>query len=249
MLTVRYERLCLQPNEKVLDLGCGFGRHAYEALRRGANVVACDLGYEELVQVRSVAAVMWEDGEIDEGIMLETANGNATQLPFADESFDRIIASEVMEHIEQDQEVLGELARVLRPGGTLAITIPSKFPERVCWALSEDYHAPNAVGGHVRIYGRTELEEKISSAGLFPLGSHKAHALHSPYWWLRCAIGPNKAIEENRLVKAYHRLLTWDIVKAPKLTRWTESLLNPLLGKSKIVYAAKPDPENSHATA
>ncbi len=248
MLTVRYERLRLQPNERVLDLGCGFGRHAYEALRRGANVVACDLGYDELVQVRSVAAVMLADGEIDKGTMLETANGDATQLPFADESFDRIIASEVMEHIEEDEKVLQELTRVLRPGGTLAITIPSKFPERLCWALSEDYHAPNAEGGHVRIYGRTELEEKMLFAGLSPLGSHKAHALHSPYWWLRCAIGPNKTIEENRLVSVYHRLLTWDIVKAPKLTRWTESLLNPLLDKSKIVYAAKPNSENNHAT-
>ena len=106
MLTVRYERLDLQPNDMVLDLGCGFGRHAYEALRRGADVVACDLGYEELVQVRNIAAVMWSDGEITEGTMLETANGDATKLPFSDESFDRVIASEVMEHIEQDQEVL-----------------------------------------------------------------------------------------------------------------------------------------------
>ena len=114
MLTVRYERLDLQPNDMVLDLGCGFGRHAYEALRRGADVDACDLGYEELVQVRNIAAVMWSDGEITEGTMLETANGDATQLPFSDESFDRVIASEVMEHIEQDQEVLSELTRVLR---------------------------------------------------------------------------------------------------------------------------------------
>ena len=144
MLTVRYERLDLQPNDMVLDLGCGFGRHAYEALRRGADVVACDLGYEELVQVRNIAAVMWSDGEITEGTMLETANGDATQLPFSDESFDRVIASEVMEHIEQDQEVLSELTRVLRPGGVLAVTIPSKLPEKLCWALSEDYHAPNA---------------------------------------------------------------------------------------------------------
>jgi len=248
MLTVRYERLDLQPNDTVLDLGCGFGRHAYEALRRGADVVACDLGYEELVQVRNIAAVMWSDGEITEGTMLETANGDATQLPFSDESFDRVIASEVMEHIEQDQEVLSELTRVLRPGGVLAVTIPSKLPEKLCWALSEDYHAPNAEGGHVRIYGRKELEEKMQLAGLSPLGSHKAHALHSPYWWLRCAVGPNKAIEDHWLVNAYHKLLTWDIVKAPKLTRWTESFLNPVLGKSKVVYAQKLSSENSYAT-
>jgi len=92
MLTVRYDQLGLQPGDRVLDLGCGFGRHAYEALRRGAHVVACDLGHNELVQVRSTSAVMWDDGEIPEGTMLETSVGDATCLPFADGSFDRIIA-------------------------------------------------------------------------------------------------------------------------------------------------------------
>ena len=50
MLTVRYDQLGLQPGDRVLDLGCGFGRHAYEALRRGAHVVACDLGHNELAR-------------------------------------------------------------------------------------------------------------------------------------------------------------------------------------------------------
>ncbi len=241
MLTVRYDQLGLQPGDRVLDLGCGFGRHAYEALRRGAHVVACDLGHNELVQVRSTSAVMWDDGEKPEGTMLETSVGDATCLPFADGSFDRIIASEVMEHIENDEAALAELTRVLRPGGIMAITIPARLPEKVCWALSDEYHAPHVVGGHVRIYGRQELPNKMRSAGLQPTSSHRAHALHSPYWWLRCAVGPDRPIDDHRLVRAYHRLLAWDIVKAPKLTRWSERLLNPVLGKSQVVYAARPE--------
>ena len=64
MLTADYERLGLRPDELVLDLGCGFGRHAYEALRRGAHVVAYDLGLDELHQVLSIGAVMRADGEV-----------------------------------------------------------------------------------------------------------------------------------------------------------------------------------------
>ncbi|MCH2425049.1 MAG: class I SAM-dependent methyltransferase, partial [Acidimicrobiales bacterium] len=141
MLTADYDRLGLRAGERMLDLGCGFGRHAYEALRRGTHVVACDLGLDELREVRAIGAVMHGDGEVPEGVVLETANGDATRLPFADDSFDRVIASEVLEHIDDDEGALAELARVLRPGGTGAVTIPAHLPERVCWALSADYHA------------------------------------------------------------------------------------------------------------
>ena len=103
MLTANYDRLGLAAGETVLDLGCGFGRHAYEALRRNAHVVACDLGLDELRQVRSIGAAMRADGELSDQVVLETANGDATMLPFADGSFDRIIASEVMEHIDDDE--------------------------------------------------------------------------------------------------------------------------------------------------
>lgn len=240
MLTADYERLGLTAGETVLDLGCGFGRHAYEALRRGAHVVACDLGLDELRQVRSIGDMMRANGELTNDVVLETANGDATMLPFADGSFDRIIASEVMEHINDDAGALAELTRVLRPGGVLAVTIPARLPERICWAISDDYHAPNQPGGHVRIYGNGQLRARMADAGLEPIDEHRVHALHSPYWWLRCAVGPNRPVAESRLVSLYHRLLTWDIVKAPRTTRLAERLLAPVLGKSLVVYARRP---------
>ena len=255
MLTADYDRLGLRSGDLVLDLGCGFGRHAYEALRRGASVVACDLGVDELRQVRAVAGVMHDAGHVgptDAGmgtVVLETANGDARWLPFADGAFDRVIASEVMEHIDDDDTAMAELTRVLRPGGTIAVTVPSLFPEKVCWSLSEDYHAPKAVGGHVRIYRRQEMVAMLRVAGMVPTGHHRVHALHSPYWWLRCLVGPNQPIADSRLVTLYHRLLSWDIEKAPRLTRWTERALNPVLGKSLVVYATKPIEESARAAA
>ena len=255
MLTADYDRLGLRSGDLVLDLGCGFGRHAYEALRRGASVVACDLGVDELRQVRAVAGVMHDAGQVgptDAGVgtvMLETANGDARRLPFADGAFDRVIASEVMEHIDDDNTAMAELTRVLRPGGTIAVTVPSLFPEKVCWSLSEDYHAPKATGGHVRIYRRQQIVAMLRAAGTVPTGHHRVHALHSPYWWLRCLVGPNQPIADSRLVTLYHRLLSWDIEKAPRLTRWTERALNPVLGKSLVVYATKPIEESARAAA
>ena len=237
MLTINFDRLKLEEAHMVLDLGCGFGRHAFEVLRRGAEVVACDMALNELHEVRATYAAMAEVGEIKVTSGAFTSAGDATRLPFQNETFDRIIASEVLEHIHNDEDALSELFRVLKPQGILAITVPSYFPEKICWRISDEYHAPIEVGGHVRIYRKRELEAKISAAGLVPIDFHRSHALHSPYWWLKCAVGTKN--DKNRLVKAYLRLLTWDIVKQPKSTRLAEKMLQPVLGKSAIIYAQK----------
>ena len=231
MLTCRYELLGLRPGDRVLDMGCGGGRHAFEAARRGGVVTAVDLDLGELKQVRDITGA-------DPSVYVTTANCDALQLPFPDATFDRIIASEVMEHIPDDAGAARELMRVLRAGGTIAVTVPSYLPERICWALSDEYHAPHVVGGHVRIYTEAKLRSVLRSAGLRPGAAHHAHALHSPYWWLKCAVGIDNA--DHPLVKAWHKLLVWDIVEAPFVTRAAEKVLSPVLGKSLVVYSRKP---------
>jgi SAM-dependent methyltransferase len=245
MLTVRYQRLGLSPGDVLLDLGCGFGRHAYEAARRGARVIAFDYAEAELKEVRNTFGAMATAREVGAASLAGAVQGDGTLLPFADGAFDRIIASEVLEHIDDDRAALDELARVLRPGGTIAVTVPAWLPERVCWRLSDEYHAPFVEGGHVRIYRAADVRGRLRAAGLEPTSSHRAHALHSPYWWVRCAVGP--ADDTHRAVAAYRKVLEWDIVKAPRTTRWTERALNPVLGKSLVVYARKPGPNAPEA--
>ncbi len=222
----------------MLDLGCGAGRHAFEALRRGARVVALDTDEGELRQVSAMFAAMSEAGEVPGGASARAVGGNATAMPFPDGCFDRVIAAEVLEHIPADQAAMDEITRVLRPGGLAAVTVPSWLPERICWRLSADYH--NVPGGHVRIFTRSELEAKLARSGLRVGGHHHAHALHSPYWWLKCAVGVTD--DDHPLARAYHRVLVWDIMKKPALTRLADRALNPLIGKSLVVYAVKGEP-------
>lgn len=236
MLTVDYDRLGVRPGERLLDLGCGAGRHAFEAHRRGVHVVAFDRGQAEIDEVRTILDAMTAKGEAPSDGLGAAIRGEALALPFPDGAFDRVIAAEVLEHIADDDAALAELQRVLRPGGTMAVTVPRWLPERVCWALSERYH--NIPGGHVRIYRYRDLAAKLRRAGLDLVGTGYAHAFHSPYWWLRCAVGVSN--ERNRLTQLYHRFLVWDLTTAAPAARRLERALDPVLGKSLIIYVAKP---------
>ena len=237
MLTVDFDRLGLGRGDRVLDMGCGAGRHAFEMYRRGGDVIAFDQDGDELAAVLDLFGAMRDAGEVPDGAEADIKQGDALSLPFVDGEFDRVVAAEVLEHIPDDATAIAELARVLRPGGTMAVTVPRWLPEKVCWALSDDYH--EVEGGHVRIYTRDELVRKLESAGLVYDGRDHAHGLHAPYWWLKCAVGVTNG--DHPAVKAYHRLLVWDIMKKPLATRLVERALNPLIGKSLVLYLRKPE--------
>ena len=237
MLTVDFDRLGLRPGERTLDLGCGAGRHAFEMYRRGADVVAFDQDADELAKVRDLFVAMRQAGEVPDGAEADVKEGDALSLPFADGEFDRVVAAEILEHVPADLQALAELVRVTRPGGTVALTVPRWFPEVVCWKLSRQYH--DTPGGHIRIYTAEELLAKARGAGLEHLDTHYAHGLHAPYWWLKCAVGVDR--DDHPAVKAYHRLLVWDIMKKPRTTRYAERVLDPVIGKSMVMYFRKPE--------
>nr|WP_246481517.1 class I SAM-dependent methyltransferase [Amycolatopsis umgeniensis] len=233
-MTVDFDRFPVGPGDRVLDLGCGEGRHAYEAYKRGADVVAADLDDTALKHVRDRFSSIAEAGEAPASASATAVRADALRLPFPDGAFTRVIVAETLEHIHADRVVLAEVSRVLAADGLMAATVPRWWPERICWLLSDEYHAVE--GGHIRIYRRGELFGRLREAGLRPLSSHHAHALHSPYWWLKCAVGPET---DHRFCELYHRFLVWDIMRGPRPVRFAERVLNPVLGKSLVVYARK----------
>ena len=238
MLTVDLERyLPIRPGDRVLDLGCGGGRHAFEVYRRGAHVVAADRDEGELASVQAMFEAMAAEGEAPAGARAATVKADALLLPFADATFDVVIAAEILEHIPDDERAMAEITRVVRPGGIVAITVPRWLPEVVCWALSREYH--EVEGGHVRIYARSQLLRRLQATGLEPVATHHAHALHSPYWWLKCAIGVDR--DDAFLPRKYHRMLVWDLMERPWVTRTAERLLDPVIGKSFVVYLRRPE--------
>jgi SAM-dependent methyltransferase len=230
MLTVDFERFPVRPGDRVLDMGCGAGRHAAEACRRGATVVALDMSGPDLKEARDRLTEVDPEGSRGFAVL-----GDGLRLPFADGTFDRIIAAEVLEHVPSDEAAMAELARVLRPGGVVAVTVPRWGPEKLCWALSDAYH--EVEGGHVRIYRKRQLRGRLANVGLERIATHYAHALHAPYWWLRCLVGVHD--DDHPATKLYHRFLVWDMMAAPRSSRTAERVLNPVIGKSLVFYLRK----------
>ena len=236
MLTVDFDRLQVGRGTRFIDVGAGAGRHSYEALRRGADVTAYDMDEVELKGVDDMFGALALEGEVPPGGHAEVKVGDILDMPYADGSFDVVLASEILEHVPQDDRAIGELVRILAPGGILAVTVPRWLPERVCWALSDEYHANE--GGHIRIFKADELQTKVEAHGMTFTHKHHAHALHSPFWWLKCAVGVER--DQHPLVRTYHRMLVWDMMQAPALTRVAERVLDPVIGKSVALYFQKP---------
>jgi len=230
LLTVDLERLDVQPGHRVLDAGCGEGRHCFGCLSRGAQPIGFDLDLESMrdasKRLRREAADVQSTGEM--------VQGDIFRLPFEDAMFDRVICSEVMEHVHDYRAAAAELARVTRPGGKLAVTIPTATSEQLYLRLGDEYF--ESPGGHIRIFQPRELALGLASAGLTTRGVGFAHGFHTPYWVLRSVMHLPDA-DRSRLVGAYRQFLiraTGSPLMA-RLERW----LNYICPKSLILYAEK----------
>jgi SAM-dependent methyltransferase len=135
--------LAARPGPDVLDAGAGQG---------SLSAKLASLGFEVTSTDSSPAAV----SVLRERVTGDVVEADVTSLPFADESFDAAVLGEVLEHVEDDRRALAEVARVLRPGGVLALSVP---------ANPKLYGRSDVWAGHVRRYTRPALLDACTSAG------------------------------------------------------------------------------------
>ncbi len=233
MLTVDFDKLGVNEGHTVLDAGCGFGRHSMEFFARGATVFSMDLDVESLKKTRYLLSQMKKNNQAPESSECVVHTGDALSLPFKDNTFDRIICSEVMEHVDDDNKACAELARVLKKNGRIAITVPTIISEQVYDLLTYEYFT--SPGGHVRKYVPNSLAEIMRSNGLEIYGVGFKHSFHTLWWIIRCIVGLHN--NDQPLTKGYHRFLA--LMLDSKFMRKCEDFFNWFFPKSLVLYAWK----------
>ena len=235
MLTIDLDKIRIEDGHTILDLGCGKGRHVHKLYYfKKCHVIGLDLSLDDL-KVTYQGFETYPDITYDPKRNFDLMVGNALSLPFRDETFDQIICSEVLEHIQDYKKVISEIHRVAKQGAYIGISVPNRFPEKICWYLSDEYH--NEPGGHIHIFENKKLINNFKEKNFYYLSKSFKHGLHSPYWWLKCYVGVKN--EKNFLVNLYKKFLEWDILSRPMITRILEKLLNPIMGKSVVLYFKK----------
>lgn len=236
MLTVDYKLMQVGSGQRVLDVGCGNGRHTWAAYcLYDCEVMALDMLQADLQKTRYTLYTADDDRKNGNGNRWLVVRGDAMTLPLKNGSFDRVICSEVLEHVADDRRSVGELVRVLRDDGVIAVSVPTRLTESIYWRISRQYS--RNPGGHIRIYKAKEIKQLLRDYNLEIFGVRHKHSLHSIYWLLRCMFGVNN--EKALIPRLYHSLLVWDLKARTRPVRLLDDLCNHLFPKSIVIYARK----------
>jgi SAM-dependent methyltransferase len=217
-----------EPDFLLLDIGPGAGGNA-EEYARDRRVVAVELD----------EALAREVAKRTPRLQLSSCCGDAHVLPLRDASVDGVIALEVLEHVDDPDRVLAEASRVLKPGGSLCVAVPTSYTEAVYSRVHPRYMS-NAT--HVRIFKKRDLMQRLRTYG-FDVSLVKPEHLGPALSWvvhsfLRSDAHPTGLVLENQWVDPKIDRIIARVARTKGLGR-TVPWARRHFGKSWYVYARK----------
>ena len=231
METFNFNLLNLKKIKKVIDVGCGNGRHLKSLGFKltDSEIIGIDQSAPEITKLNKE----FDESVCKNGNAYKFITGDIREMDVPDNSQDLVVCAEVLEHVPNFEAVLEECYRILKPGSVMLISVPSYFPESLCWKYSKKYM--QTPGGHIRIFKKNFLKERFKALNLKLFKHHREHALHSIYWIIRA----RNNMEENNFLKSFHNLLVRQMFGQAKFSFALEKLLNPFFGKSECFYLRK----------
>lgn len=209
----------------VLDLGCGDGGMSAFCARMGAKVCFADVDVDKLDATRQRLSGI-------SGARFETVSMEGNRLTLPDATVDRIVCTEVLEHVEDPAESLKELVRVGKPGALYLLSVPSQVSEEVQKGIAPAlYFEPPH---HVRIFAAGELAALASDLGLDVLSESRYGFFWFVWWMVKWADAENS----NDVLEAWTQ--TWHLLMTTPGGLKVASAFNNHLGKSDVIVARKP---------
>ena len=218
----------INPTDVVVDVGCGDGSNSAFCGQCGAEVIATDIDPEKVALANQRLAA---SGARKFNAVVSDSN----PLPVADSTATRVIAMEVLEHVDDPKQFVSELVRIGKPGALYFIMVPDVLGETVNKSIAPEsyWRVPN----HVRVFQHQEFDSLIENAGL-KIESHVRHTFYWSMWWfLFWACDQEFGQPEVPLLDSWSK--TWDLlISTPRGLRVKEAL-DRAMPKSYGVVARK----------
>jgi SAM-dependent methyltransferase len=236
-----FKGFAISAEDSVLDIGCGAGGATLFCANRGAHVVFVDVVAEKVDSLRARVAqtpARHAEGFVSDGL----------PLPVADASMSRVIAMEVLEHVEDPAAFLAELVRVGQPGALYLLAVPDPVGEHMQKSFAPDYYfqQPN----HIHIFEREEFGQLVTGAGLEIVRRDAFGFFWTMWMFLYWTSAKHSGIEldgtsHDVVQPPYPPLLNdwaklWmTVIQMPEAAPMKQAL-DQLLPKSQVIIARKP---------
>lgn len=217
------------PDDTVVDVGCGDGGASLFCARRGAHVTVVDIDPQVITAIGEKLAEIIPHA-------YATHVSNADPLPLADAVASRVLCTEVLEHVDDPDQLLAELARIGKPGARYLLSVPDALQENLQKHVAPPsyFQKPN----HVRIIEREQFARMVTRAGLI-IEEHTQYGFFWSIWWAlfwACKVDLDKPDHPalNHWTEAWRAILA-----LPQGTQLKQQL-DQFMPKSQIIVARKP---------
>ncbi len=217
------------PEDRVLDIGCGDGAFTHFCAKMKAEVIYADI---DPARVAAVGQRL-QDSEARALHPLVT-DGNPIPLP--DAHVDKVVAMEVLEHVDSPTDFLKELVRVGKPGALYLLTVPDAVGERVQQKLAPPsyFEKPN----HINIFGRDDFERLVAETGLI-IEKKSYYGFYWAVWWsLFWTCDQDFSPPWHPLLESWAR--TWQLLLSLPDGARIKHALDEVMPKSQAIIAKKP---------
>lgn len=217
------------PSEVVVDVGCGDGGAIKFCANQGAHVVFLDIDEGKVrqleKQLQGTAA-----GSV-RGIV-----GSGENIDVADESADKIISTEVLEHVDDPAVVMAELNRIGKPGALYLLTVPHEAGESMMQdtAPPQYFEKPN----HIRIFRQNDFRELVENAGLEVLRCESFGAYWSIFFSIFWVMGGDFSAQDNPALKNWSK--TWHTILKHENGPQVKEALDRAIPNKQFILARKP---------
>ncbi len=220
----------INPQDTVLDIGCNSGGYAMFSARQGAEIILADVDAEQLAIARARL-------EAIPARRVQTLVTDANPIPLPDASVTRVVAMEVLEHVEEPAQFMSELVRVAKPGALFLLTVPDEVVEGVQKHIAPPvyFEKPN----HIRIFKRGELEQLALDAGLV-IEHRLQYGFYHSVWWSLFWACPDQSLSApwHFMLESWAR--TWSSLLDQPKGMLVKAALDEVMPKSQVIVARKP---------